>query len=115
MRGRSPPPRRSDCRLVAPRLVGHRRKEGTLRPTPVSDFRHILTMLIDVPLVLDQLVLQALPEMIAAAADLRQPIDGVHDQVKTVHVVEYRHVERGGDGAFLFVTSNMQVGMVMAA
>lgn len=48
-------------------------------PFPIPDFRHVLTMLPDVALVVDQLVSNDLGEISSARAQTRHPIDDVFD------------------------------------
>ena len=54
---------------------------------PVPDFRHVLAVLVDVLLVLDELVLNHLLQRCAARAQLRQPIDHILHQVEPVKIV----------------------------
>src|SRR5450631_1555997 len=76
------------------------------RPRPILDFRHVLAVLINVALVLDEFVLQLLLEVYAAAAGLLQAIDGVDHQMKTIEIVQDRHIESGGDRALLLVAAD---------
>src|SRR5512135_805762 len=57
-------------------------------PFPVPDLRHVLTVLGDVLLVLDQFVLELLLQVDALVAGLRQTVDHVHHQVEAVQVVQ---------------------------
>ena len=68
----------------------------------------------DILLVLDQLVLELLLQVNPFGAGLRQAVDGIHDQMETVHIVQYGHVERRGDGAFFLVAADMNVIVVGA-
>ena len=72
-------------------------------------------MLVDVLLVLDQLVLELLLQVDALVAGLRQAVDGVHHEVEAVQVVQHRHVEGRGDGAFFLVAADVDVVVVGAA
>src|SRR5690348_6908378 len=58
-----------------------------LAPPPAGDFRHVVAVLADIVLVLDQLVAQRLLEVGGPSAELRQAVDHVHDQVEAVQVV----------------------------
>jgi hypothetical protein len=84
-------------------------------PLPVADFRHVLTVFVDVLLVLDQLVLELLLQVNAFVAGLWQAVDGIHYEVEAVQVVQHRHVEGRGDGAFFFVAAHVDVAVVGAA
>ena len=64
------------------------------RPAPVADLRHVLAVLLDVLLVLDQLVADRLLEVRGPRAELRQAVDHVLRQVEAVEIVEHDHVER---------------------
>ncbi len=72
-------------------------------------------MLVDVLLVLDELVPKLLAKMIRTCPQLGQPIDGVHHQMKSIHVVEYRHVKWGGNRALFFVAAHMQAVVIVTA
>src|SRR5262245_20792395 len=63
------------------------------RPARTHEIRHVVAVLLNVLLVLDQLLLDRLLEIGGAGAQLRQPVDhGLH-QMEAVHVVEHHHVE----------------------
>src|SRR5256885_14033795 len=64
---------------------------------------------------LERAVAHCVLEVIAAAGELRQALDDVLDEVEAIHVVQHRHVEGGGDRAFLLVAAHMQVHVVPAA
>src|SRR5659263_779769 len=81
-------------------------------PFPIPDFRHVLTVLPDVALVVDQLVSNDLGEISGARAQTRHPIDDVFDQMKAIDVVAHRHVEGRGGGSFFLVPTNVKVVMV---
>ena len=72
-------------------------------------------MLVDVLLVLDELVLELLFQVDALVAGLRQAVDGIHDEVEAVQIVQHRHVEGRGDGAFFLVATDVDVVVVGAA
>jgi hypothetical protein len=50
-------------------------------PLPVANFRQVLTVLVDVPLVFDQLFLEPPLQGDAFVARLWHSVDGVHDEV----------------------------------
>ena len=71
-------------------------------------------MFVDVLFVRDELILKLLFEINSFHARL-QPIYGVYDEMETVQVVQHRHVKAGGDRAFSFVATDVEVPMVGAA
>src|SRR5882724_13609275 len=99
----------SVCRTMLPSA------HGIVGPQPVSDYRHVLSVAIDIAFVLDQLIAQLLLQINTPAAGLRQTIDGVHHQVKTIQVVQHRHIERRGDRAFFLVPAHVEVLVIAAA
>ena len=80
-------------------------------PLPVPDLRHILAVLIDVMLVLDELVLHHLLQIGPLGTQLRQPIDHVLHQMKPVQVVLYPHVEGRCNRALFLVAPDVQVAV----
>ena len=83
-------------------------------PFPITNFRQVLTVFSNVLRVLDKFVLKLLLEIDALVAGLWQAIDGVHDEVEAVQIIEHRHIERRGDRTFFFVAADVQVLMVGA-
>ena len=69
-------------------------------------------MLANELLVLDWLVAQRLLHIPGARLKLWQAVDRVTDQVKAIHLVQHRHVEGCGDGAFFLVAPYVQVMVV---
>ncbi len=80
-----------------------------MTPHPITDFGHILTVLVDILAVRDKLVLELLLQVHAFRFRLWQMINGIHYQVKAIHVVEYRHIKGRRDRALFFVAANVQV------
>jgi len=80
-------------------------------PFPVPDFRHVLAVLVDVLLVLDELVLELLLQVDALVAGLRQAVDGVHHQVEAVQVVQHRYVNFPSFGWFGGVISAIRTAV----
>src|SRR5580692_5048837 len=72
-------------------------------------------MRVDVLPVFDQLVPELLLQVDAAAAQPRDTVDDVHDEVPPVEIVQHRHVKRGRDGSLLFVPPDVDVAGVGAA
>ncbi|SRR6266852_6913719 len=82
-----------------------------MRPFPIPDFRQVVSVFADVLLVLDELVAQELLEMSADALQTRDTVDHVACKMKSIQVVENRHIERCGRCSFLFVSADMEVVM----
>ena len=80
-------------------------------PLPVPDFRHVLAVLVDVLLVLDELVLHHLLQVGPLGAQLRQAIDHVLHQVEPVQVVLHPHVKGRRDRALFLVAPDVQVAV----
>ena len=80
-------------------------------PLPVQNFRHILTNLVDVVLVGNELVIHLLDEVRALVAQLGQMQQRILDQVEAVDFVLHAHIKRGGDGAFLLIAMDRQVAV----
>ena len=51
-------------------------------------------MLVDVLLVFDQLIRKLLLQIDTLVAGLRQAVDNGHHQMKTIQIVQHRHIER---------------------
>src|SRR5262245_25990897 len=63
-------------------------------PPPAGQLRQVLAVLLDVLLVLDQPVADALPEVRGTRPELWQSIDDIERQVVAVELVQHHHVER---------------------
>src|ERR1035437_4628952 len=59
----------------------------SLTPFPVTDFRQVFAVLVDVLLVLDELVLDHLLQVRPSGAQVRQPVHHVLHQVEAVQVI----------------------------
>lgn len=80
-----------------PSLYGHSPFSifnSPLFPFPLADFRHILTVLGDILLMLHQLIAHLLVEVRAAVAKLRQAQQNVLDEVEAVDIILHAHIER---------------------
>jgi hypothetical protein len=77
-----------DCHIHGKPVFISGRARGALsfrfEPFPISDFRQILAVDVDVLPVLDQLVLELLLQIHAGSARLGQAIDRVHREMETV-------------------------------
>src|SRR5690606_717934 len=83
-------------------------------PRPLLHFRHVLAVLVNILLVLDQLVANVLLSVGRAGPQFRHPIDNVANQVEAIDVVEHRHIERRGRCSLFLVAADMQVVMIRA-
>src|SRR5678815_2781436 len=68
-------------------IQGSRR--GARSPFPVPNLRHVLAVLADIALVIDQLVAKELTEVRGAGAESRDAIDDVLDQMEAIDIVEH--------------------------
>lgn len=83
-----------------------------MRPFPVVHLGHVDAMLIDVLSVFDKLALHGFFQIHAfAAALLGQAVNRIDDQIESVDIIEYAHVESCRDGALLFVAPNVHVAI----
>src|SRR5205823_6192869 len=69
-------------------------------------------MLANVFVMLGQFVAQGLFGVGSARSQLRQSINHITAQMKTVEIISDRHVEGGGGSAFLFESAHMQIFMI---
>ena len=60
-------------------------------------------------------VLHLLTNVSCPAAEPRNAVDHVNDEMEPVEVVEHHHVERGRRGAFLFVAAHVEIVVISAA
>src|SRR5437660_713401 len=87
----------------------------SVRPSPVPDFRQIVSAFANVLIMLNQFVAQQLFEV---ASDALQPWNTVHyipSQVEAIKIVQDRHVERRCRRALLFVAPHMEIVMIVPA
>ena len=84
-------------------------------PLPIANLRHVESMLADIHVVFLQFVHQLLFQASSLVAGLRHAVDGVHHKMKTIEIVQHRHVEGRRDRAFFLVAANMQVVVVGAS
>ncbi len=66
-------------------------------------------MLVDVMLVLDEFVLHHLLQIGALGTQMRQPIDHVLHQMKSVQVILHPHIKSRSNCAFFLITTDMKV------
>jgi len=83
-------------------------------PGPSTDLWQILTMLFDVPVLFEQHAVQARLHSQTFGKDRRQSVEGIDDQMKSINVVAYGHVEWRRCAAFLREPTNVQIVMVVA-
>lgn len=80
-------------------------------PLPVEDFGHILTDLVDVVLVGDELVVHLLDHVRALVAKLGQVQQGVLDKVEAVNLVLHAHIKWCGNRTLLLIAVDAQVAV----
>lgn len=86
--------------------------EPLIRPLPVADFGHILTVLADIGAVVDEEVADLLTNIGGLGAKGGHTIDDVLHEVESVQVVEDDHIKRRGGGSLFFVAANVKVLMI---
>ena len=83
-------------------------------PSPIANFRHVLTVLSDVMRVFNQLIPDKLAEIGGARTQMRQAINHIFSQVEAIDIVEHRHVKGRGSGALFFKAAHVQIFLVSA-
>src|SRR5215468_801593 len=79
---------------------------GLAPPLPAPNLRHVVAVLADVQLVLDELIPDRLLRVRRPRAELRQAIDHVGHRVDPIELVPHRHVERCRGRPFLLVAGS---------
>src|SRR5690349_14736047 len=64
---------------------------GPASPGPILDLGHVAPVELDITSMLDELVPKLLLEIDALPTRVGQPVEGIHHQVKAVHVVQHGH------------------------
>lgn len=81
-------------------------------PFPISDLRHIKTILSNILLVFNKLVLHELVEISACVSKLWKSFDNFHNKVETVYLILNSHVEWSCDRTLFVVASYIKVAVV---
>src|SRR6266567_492387 len=84
-------------------------------PQPVADLRHILTMLRNVLLVLQEFVADRLFGIRRAGSEPRDAVNDIGHEMEPVQIIQDRHIERRRRGAFFLVAAHVEIGMIGAA
>ena len=71
-------------------------------------------VLMDIVPVFDQLILHLLFQVSQAVTEMRQAVNHIFHQVKTVHIIEHRHIEGRCNGAFFLIAPHMNIIMIRA-
>src|SRR5471032_1104073 len=79
------------------------RQAGLKAPGPLSDFRQVLAVQIDISPVVLEFFLQLAFQYLSPRPANRQAVDDIDHQMKAVQFVQDGHVEWRGDGALLLV------------
>src|SRR5689334_16018378 len=83
-----------------------------LPPHPATDFRHVLPMLADVLLMLDEFVADRLFSVRGPGAQRRYTIDDIVHEMETIQIVPYTHVKRRRRCAFFLVATHVNIVVV---
>ena len=81
-------------------------------PFPIPDLRHIDAVIAYVLFVFDQFIPHGLFQIGSPRSNVRQTVDHILHQVKSVHVVQHRHIESRGDRAFFLISPYMNILMI---
>ena len=100
--------------LAAGTRIEYKDFHGLIGPFPIPDFREVVSMFADILFVLDELVAQKLLEMRADTLQARDAVDHIACEVKTVQIVQDRHIEWSGRCSFVPVSTDMEVVMIRA-
>src|SRR6202171_5746532 len=95
--------------LAAGTRIEYKDFHGLIGPFPIPDFRQVVSTLTDVLFVLDELVAQELFEMRANALQAGDAVDHVAREVKSIQIIQDRHIERSRRCSFLFVSADVEV------
>ena len=86
-----------------------------MRPGPVAHRWKIDSMLADVLVVLREPAVHFSPDVRVAGREIRDSVDHVDHQMKTIEIVQHRHVERRGGGSLLLVSAHVKVAVIVTA
>src|SRR5579872_6670947 len=106
-----PEARETDC---LPGQTGPPQSGRSIRPYPVPNLRHVVANLTDIPAMLRPAVLHLLLERCGQITEPGHPVDHIHNQVESVHVVQDTHIERRCRSPLLLVAAYVQVVVVGA-
>ncbi len=84
-------------------------------PLPVFHFRHIVAVLSNIFFVIEQFIAEVLLHVRGAGAQLRNAIDYIAHQVKSIEIIQHDHVERSCRRAFFFVSADVDVVVIVSA
>src|SRR5580704_6823069 len=82
-------------------------------PTPIADFRHVVTVLADIELVALHRRPVTRGRFVQLIAKSRNSVDGVQRELKAVEIVEDNHIKRRRGGALLPVATHMNIVMIL--
>ena len=78
-------------------------------PFPVTDLRHILTVLTDIMVMRQELVAQILLDSGDAIAQLRKSVNHIINKMVAIQIVHHQKIEKRGSGPLFFVPTDMKV------
>ena len=73
------------------------------------DLGHVFAVLAYITAVIDQLILQVLPDVRRDSRQTRHAVDHVDREMEAVDLVAHAHIERRGGGAFFFISAHVQL------
>ena len=84
----------------------------TIGPFPIPDFRHIVSVYGNVLFMFEQFIPHGLLDVGTNAFQFWYPVNHIHNKVKTVEIIHYDHIKRGGCGSFFFIATHMKIGVI---
>src|SRR5579871_3803434 len=101
-------------KLLDPPFTTRIRMSRSRGPLPVANLRHVVAVLGDIQLMLDQPVSQELLQLYTFTCQTRDPVDHVDHQMKAIQVVQHGHVEGRRRCALLLVAAHVQIVVIRA-
>src|SRR6266516_6997569 len=101
--------------MAAGACIEYQDLHASIWPDPLLDFRHVITVSLDIFLVFDQFITHELLEVGADALQFRHSIDDVGGEMIPIKRVHDGHVERRRGRALFLIPSNVNVRVAVAA
>src|SRR5438034_8444096 len=95
--------------MAAGACIEHKNLHASVWPDPLLDFRHVITVSLDIFLVFDQFITHELLEVGADALQFWHSIDDVGGEMKPIKRLHEGHVERRRGRALFLIYSNVQI------
>src|SRR2546426_12139333 len=100
--------------MAAGACIEHKDLHASVWPDPLLDFRHVITVSLDIFLVFDQFITHELLEVGADALQFWHSIDDVGGEMITIKRVQDGHVERRRSRALFLIPANVNVRVAVA-